>query len=445
MKITVFGAGYVGLVTAICLADIGHQVVCIDNNRNKIEQLIEGIPPIFEEGLQALLTKHLETKNINFTSDPVEAILHGEIIMIAVGTPLKNDDINLSYLYEVANTIVEHLNHDVIIVMKSTVPPGTTKAIEKHITDLLWQRKFNCAVDFAVNPEFLQEGTAIRQFMHPDRIIVGADKISAIQTLHDLYSPIIKNKEQFLIMDKASAELTKYASNALLATKISFINEISQIAEKVDADIDAVKIGMGMDYRINPLFLRAGCGFGGSCFPKDIMTLIATAKKLDINPYVLEAVIKRNNSQQKLLFHKVKNFFKNHLKNKTIALWGLSFKPHTDDIRCATSHVLTELFWQEDCFIKAYDPLAMENFSQCYPNHPQLELCSSPFDALENADVLVIATEWPEFKQIPLNEIKQYLRYKAVFDGRNIFHPEEARRHNLHYYGVGRVAEAEGV
>ncbi|OGO91212.1 MAG: hypothetical protein A3F10_01960 [Coxiella sp. RIFCSPHIGHO2_12_FULL_42_15] len=439
MKVSVFGAGYVGLVTAVCLAKIGHTVICIDNDQNKIHLLAEGISPIYEAGLEPLLNKFLSTKNIQFTGDPLKAIENSDLMIIAVGTPLdERGNANLSYVYQVTQTIAEHLNHSCVIVLKSTSPPGTSETLTRYLHHQLKKKNLNIHCDVASNPEFLQEGTAIQQFMHPDRIIVGADNIHTIQTLYDLYQPLIKNKEQFLIMNKTSAELTKYASNAFLATKVSFMNEISQIAEQVGADIESVRTGMSLDYRINPLFLNAGCGFGGSCFPKDISALLASAQHTDVKPFILESVIKRNLTQQQLLFHKVNRFFEQQLQGKTIALWGLTFKPNTDDVRSATSHILSELFWKAGCFIKAYDPLGMENFSKHYPNHPQLELCSSPLDALENADVLVIVTEWNEFKQVPLAEIKNRLRYNAIFDGRNILQPSDATRHQLIYYGIGR-------
>lgn len=437
MRVSVFGAGYVGLVTAICLAEIGHHVVCVDIDPKKITDLNQGIAPIYEEGLQPLLEQHLQTQQIQFTDDPEHAIKHGDVQFIAVGTPLNaQGEVNLDYIYQVATQIAQHMQQDCTVVMKSTVPPGTAHAVTKHIAHILDQRSAEYSFDVASNPEFLQEGTAIQQFMYPDRIIIGAENINTIQTLHDLYQPILKTKEQFVIMNKPSAELTKYAANSLLATKVSFMNEISQIAEQVGANIDSVKQGVGMDYRINPRFLNAGCGFGGSCFPKDIMTLIATARSHQVKPYVLESVIQRNLDQQQLLFRKVHQYFNGNLNDKTIALWGLTFKPNTDDIRCSTSRILVELFCQAGTTIRAYDPLGMDNFAKLYPDNQQLIFCSSPLDAIDQADVLVIATEWPEFKRVPLKAIEQRLNYNAIFDGRNIFH-EEVHKHNIEYFGIG--------
>ncbi len=437
MKVSVFGAGYVGLVTAVCLAEIGHSVICIDNDQAKIDLLNQGICPIYESELQPLLDKHL-SKQLFFSTDASRAIVDTDLLMIAVGTPLnKADDVNLDYVYQVATTIAYQLNYPCSVILKSTTPPGTANALTQYVNGILKQRNCNFSVDVATNPEFLQEGTAVQQFMYPDRIIIGAEDIKTIQLMHDLYRPITKDKNQLLIMDKASAELTKYASNALLATKVSFMNEISQIAEAVGANINSVKMGVGQDYRINPLFLNAGCGFGGSCFPKDIMTLIAMAKQHQIEPYVMESVIKRNLSQQKLLFHKVSAYFQRQLKGKTIALWGLTFKPNTDDIRCSTSQVLIDLFLKAGSIVRAFDPMGMDNFAKHYDDQLRLQLCSSPLDALDKADVLVITTEWHQFKKIPLAEIKQRLHYNAIFDGRNIFNYEETKRHQLNYFGIG--------
>lgn len=431
MRVSVFGAGYVGLVTSVCLAKIGHDVLCIDNNAEKINLLQQGIPPIYEQGLEPLLQAQLEHKTLRFSTHAVEAIRHGDVLMIAVGTPVgPHNDIDLRYVYEVIDQIAAYLDHRAIIVMKSTVPPGTADRITARLAH-------THIIDVASNPEFLQEGTAIQQFMSPDRVIIGADHIQAIQMVYDLYAPIINAQHPCLIMDKTSAELSKYASNTLLATKISFINEMSQIAEHVGADIRLVKRALGLDHRINPAFLNAGCGFGGSCFPKDVLTLIATAIKHGINPLLMRATMERNQSQQAVLFHKVSRFFNHDLKGKIIALWGLTFKPHTDDIRCATSHVVADLFWKSGCTIQAYDPMGMEHFAKQYSGHALLRCCPSAVAALEHADVLVITTEWPEFSTIPLQTIKNHLRFQAVFDGRNIIQPREAVQHHIHYEGIG--------
>lgn len=440
MKVSVFGAGHIGVVTAVCLAEIGHTVVCTDSDQSKIEQLTAGMTPTYEAGLQPLLNTHLSKKTIAFTNDLMMAIQHGDVLIITVETPPDvNGHANLTYVYEAAKTIAENANRHCIVALKTTTPPGTADILTQYIERKLQLRQANITIDVASNPEFVQEGTAVQQFLHPDRIIVGANNIHTIQLLFDLYQPLIHEKEQFLIMNKASAELSKYAMNSFLATKMSFINEISQIAEQIGADMESVQNGLSKDYRINPLTLAAGCDFGDACFAKDITALITTAQNFQIKPYVLEAVIKRNLTQQQILFYKVDHFFQHRLQSKTIAFWGLSSKQSDDDPYFATSHILADLFWKAGCTIRAYDPLGMENFAKHYPDHTQLELCSSPIDALDGADVLVIITAWNEFKQVPLTEIHQRLHFKAIFDGKNIIEPSEASRYQLLYYGIGRT------
>ncbi len=437
MKLSVFGAGYVGLVSAVCLAKIGHQVICIDTDHEKIALLQQGISPIYEQGLQVLLPPLLSKGLLAFSTSAQVALQEPEAVMIAVGTPLTADnDIDLRYVEQVVNTIAHHIEHDVLIIIKSTVIPGTQQRLSEQLQDILGQRKVNIDVDVVNNPEFLQEGSAMQQFMNPDRIIIGAEKSKSINVLKKIYQPLVKDQSQVLVMSPESAELAKYASNAMLATKISFINEISQIAAAVGADMESVKTAVGADYRISPYFLNAGCGFGGSCFPKDMMTLVASAKRLGVKPLLLESVLQRNALQQSDLFYRVQRFFNADLAGKTIALWGASFKPHTDDVRCATSHVVANLFWQAGCHIKLHDPLAMNNFASAHKDQKALTLCDSPLAALQQADVLVITTEWPEFKAISPSIIKKQLRHTAVFDGRGLFDAKEMQQQGIYYQSI---------
>lgn len=438
MKVSVFGAGYVGLVTAVCLAKIGHHVICIDNNAEKINKLNQGIPPLYEQGLETLLKTELAKGLLRFSLTAADALKDAELVMIAVGTPLsETGDIDLSFINQVITSVGKQLNSETLLVLKSTVPAGTAQALTQSLNSQLAERGLTIKVDVVSNPEFLQEGNAIEQFMQPDRIIIGADEPASIATLKKLYQPLLEEQVPLLVMDKASAELSKYASNALLATKISFINEISQIADKVGADIELVAAAVGQDYRINPRFLKAGCGFGGSCFPKDIMTLIAAARKLGVQPHLLESVMTRNALQQRCLFDAVNNFFKADLQGKTIALWGLTFKPNTDDVRYASSHIIAALFWEAGCCINAYDPLGSENFAKMHAAQSALRICRSALDALESADVLLVCTEWPEFAEADLALIKTKLTHAAIFDGRNLFDAEKLKKAGFYYYGIG--------
>ena len=438
MKVSVFGAGYVGLVSAVCLAKIGHDVVCVDNNAEKIHNLKRGIPPIYEQGLEELLKAELAQGSLTFTTKSIDALKEVEIIMVAVGTPLTEElDIDLTYVNQVIASIAEELSQEALIVLKSTVPPGTSQQLNRILNKRLAERQLAITVDVANNPEFLQEGNAIQQFMQADRIIIGASIVATIERLKKLYQPLLEKQVPLLVMDKASAELTKYAANAFLASKVSFINEISQIADKVGANIQSVAMGMGKDYRINPRFLNAGCGFGGSCFPKDIMTLIAIAKKLELEPQVLESVIARNTLQQRWLFDQVSKFFKGNLRAKTIALWGLTFKPNTDDVRYATSHVITDLFCQAGCHVRAYDPLGSDNFAKMHQEQKNLTVCQSAIDALETANILVISTEWRQFTKVDLSVIKAKLSDAAIFDGRNLLDSDAVKAQGFYYCGVG--------
>ncbi len=438
MKIAIYGAGYVGLVTGICFAELGHIVCCVDIDEPKINALKQGKLPIYEENLENLLHKNLASKNLQFTTDIALAVDFASIQIIAVGTPSKPDgSADLQYVTAVAEQIGKRMKNYCCIVNKSTVPVGTAKQVKEIILRELNNRNKQIDCDVVSNPEFLREGQAVKDCLAPERIVIGIDSEKALKIMQELYLPLTQKSHPLFSMDLASAELTKYAANAFLATKISFMNEMSQIAEKLGANILAVKKGIGSDSRINEKFLNAGCGFGGSCFPKDVLALRSISTENHYEPHILNAVLKTNDQQQALLFHKISDYFKSDLKNKTIALWGLAFKPNTDDIRCATSRVLMEQLWEAGAKVQAFDPLAMDHIQRAYPDEKHLLLCDNKEMALINADILVVVTEWNEFKNADLKFIKQSLRYSVIFDGRNIFDAKIVREAGFEYYGVG--------
>jgi UDPglucose 6-dehydrogenase len=445
MNITIYGAGYVGLVTAVCLAEMGHRVCCVEIDAAKIEILMQGKIPFYEENLQTLLQKNLLTKKLFFTMDPQLAVAHGAIQMIAVGTPCLSDgSIDLSYVINVAEMISRHMSEYKLVVLKSTVMVGTGALVKRTMLEQLSQReKPRTWVDVASNPEFLKEGSAISDFMHPNRIIVGVDNEQAEALLREMYDVFIQKKYAFLTMSIRSSEMTKYAANAFLATKISFMNEMSRLAECWGADIHEIKEGMSYDERINKHFLNAGCGFGGSCFPKDVSALVQAAEASECSPHILRATLKANQYQQTVLFHKISNYFNREIKDKVIAVWGLAFKPNTDDIREASSVVLINQLIEAGAYIQAYDPLAIENIRKRYGDHSQLRLYDNAHAALENADVLAILTEWDEFRHVDLHHIKNTLRYPVVFDGRNIYDPSKMAAMDIEYYGIGRGLRSE--
>ena len=427
MKATIYGAGYVGLVTAVCFAELGHDVCCMDIDAAKIDQLNAGQSPIYEENIEILLKKNIHAGRLHFTTDFQQAVDYAEIQMIAVGTPPKKDgSADLQYVDAVAKKISEQASGYRCIVNKSTVPVGTAARMQK-----------TTALDVDSNPEFLREGQAIQDCLAPNRIVIGVNSEKATERMQALYAPLTDKGYPLLMMDTASAELTKYAANAFLATKVSFMNEMSQIAERTRANIHAIKKGIGMDPRIGNQFLDAGCGFGGSCFPKDVSALKNIAEQMNYTPHILNAVLKTNTEQQQFLFHQLSRYFQHQLKNKTIALWGLAFKPNTDDVRSASSCVLMELLWKAGAFVRAYDPLAMRNIARLYPNHAQLTLCETAKDALKNADVLTIVTEWNEFKNIDLAGLKKTLQTPAIFDGRNMLDAKMVRAAGFEYFGIG--------
>ena len=434
MQVTVFGTGYVGLVTGVCLAEIGHSVVCVDNNMAKITMLKDGRSPIYENGLDELLNKNIAANRIEFTTDAIYGIKHGQYIFIAVGTPSTDDgSANLQYVYAVAKTIGKNLDHAAIIVNKSTVPVGTGTKVKSIINKEL-QRK----VDFAVvaNPEFLKQGDAVGDFMQADRIIVGAEDESVLQKMHDLYAPL---QAKVISMDVRSAELSKYAANAFLATKISFMNEIAQFAEKFGADIAKVREGIGSDARIGMSFLQAGCGYGGSCFPKDVNALIWMAREYGIETPLFKAVENINLRQKHLVFNRLVKYFHGELEDKIIALWGLAFKPNTDDMREAPSRVLLESLWRVGVKVQAYDPVAMPEAKKIYGERVDFTLWQTAYEALENADALVIVTEWDEFRTPNFSLIKSKLRHPVIFDGRNLFEPQFIKSLGIDYYCIGRI------
>ena len=439
MRINLFGAGYVGLVTAACLAEHGNKVLCIDVDREKVKRLQSGDCPIHEPDLPALLEKNLRAGRLNFSTDPNRGVEHGFYQFITVGTPQDEDgSADLTYVLEVAEFIGKTLVEPKLIINKSTVPVGTADRVSAIIQKQLHQRNVNIPFDVASNPEFLREGAAVSDFMRSDRIIIGTDNNTAESYLRNLYRPFNRNNDRLIAMEIRSAELTKYAANAFLATKISFVNEMSQLAGRLQADIEKVRIGIGSDPRIGYHFINPGCGYGGSCFPKDVLALEATAKSVDYQPRLLNAVHQVNDAQKKLLFSKVSKFFKNNLRGKTIALWGLSFKPNTDDMREAPSKTFIEAALAKGMQIQAYDPVAMPEAMRLYKDQANFSCFESPEESLINADVLVIVTEWNIFFNPDFQLIKERLNTPVIFDGRNLYDPDCLKQLGIKYYAIGR-------
>ena len=439
MRINLFGAGYVGLVTAACLAEHGNKVLCTDIDQEKIKRLQAGECPIHEPDLPALLEKNLRAGRLNFSIDPYKGVEHGFYQFIAVGTPQEEDgSADLTYVLEVAEFIGKTLVEPKLVINKSTVPVGTADQVKAIIQKQLNQRNVSIPFDVASNPEFLREGAAISDFMRSDRIIIGTDNNAAESHLRHLYRPFNRNNDRLIAMDIRSAEFTKYAANAFLATKISFINEMSQLADRLHADIEKIRIGIGSDPRIGYHFINPGCGYGGSCFPKDVLALEATAKSVDYQPRLLNAVHQVNDTQKKLLFSKISQFFQNNLLGKTIALWGLSFKPNTDDMREAPSKTFIEAALTEGMRIQAYDPVAMPEAMRLYKDQANFSCFESPEESLINADVLVIVTEWDIFCNPDFQLIKERLNTPAIFDGRNLYDPDCLKQFGIKYYAIGR-------
>ncbi|MEP1554593.1 UDP-glucose/GDP-mannose dehydrogenase family protein [Paraglaciecola sp.] len=439
MKVTVFGIGYVGLVQAAVMAEVGHDVMCIDVDQKKVDRLKEGHIPIFEPGLTPLVTSNYEAGRVDFTTDAAKGIEHGEVIFIAVGTPPDEDgSADLKYVLAVAETIAEHMTSHKIVINKSTVPVGTADKVNAKISSTLSSYSKSVTYDVVSNPEFLKEGAAVNDCMRPDRIILGTNSDYAEKKLRDLYSPFNRNHDKIIVMDIRSAELTKYAANCMLATKISFMNEMSNLAEVFGADIENVRRGIGSDPRIGYQFIYPGCGYGGSCFPKDVQALARSATAAGYTARVLEAVEEVNYAQKEKLFEYISRHFSGDLKGKTVALWGLSFKPNTDDMREASSRVLMESLWAAGAKVKAFDPEAMEETQRIYGSRADLELMGTKEAALEGADFLVICTEWQVFKAPDFELLKEKLSMPLLFDGRNLFEPARMMEYGLHYYAIGR-------
>ena len=441
MKITIFGTGYVGLVTGACLAEVGHHVLCMDVDQDKIEKLQQGHIPIYEPGLEDIVIENTKAGVLVFTSNVEEAISFADLIFIAVGTPPDEDgSADLSHVLDVATNIGKYMENSKLVVTKSTVPVGTSDKVRAAVTAALKDRDSGLQVTVASNPEFLKEGAAVSDFMKPDRIIVGTDSDSARQTLKELYAPFNRNSDRMVYMDIRSAELTKYAANAMLATKISFINEVANLAEQVGADIEQVRLGIGSDPRIGYQFIYPGCGYGGSCFPKDVRALGKTAVEHGLDLGILAAVEQANIRQKEKLFSFINQYFKGDISGKTFALWGLAFKPRTDDMREAPSRSLMEALWDAGAMVRAYDPEAMEEARRLYPQQDKLILAGTRDDALHGADALVICTEWQHFRAPDFELIKQTLSHPAIFDGRNLYDPQKMAELGFTYYAIGRGA-----
>jgi UDPglucose 6-dehydrogenase len=438
MRITIFGSGYVGLVTGACMADAGNDVLCVDVDERKTAMLQRGEVPIHEPGLEALIKRSADAGRLRFTTNAKEGVDHGLFQLIAVGTPPDEDgSADLRYVLAVARTIGQHMNDYKVVVTKSTVPVGTADKVRAAVRESLGKRKANLDFDMASNPEFLKEGAAIGDFMKPDRVVVGTDSSRAAELLRTLYEPFTRNHDRMIVMDVRSAELTKYAANAMLATKISFMNELANLAERFGADIESVRVGLGSDPRIGYAFIYPGAGYGGSCFPKDVQALQRSAQDVGYDASILAAVESVNNRQKQVLFNKMKAHFGN-LRGKTVAIWGLAFKPNTDDMREAASRVLMESLWTAGAKVRAYDPVAMPECLRIYGPRADLILCETSPDALRGADALAIVTEWREFRSPDFDHIKGALRSPVIFDGRNLYDPEQMQKAGFDYYAIGR-------
>ena len=440
MRVTIFGTGYVGLVTGTCLAEVGHEVVCVDIDAAKIDGLCNGIIPIYEPGLEPMVKANHTEGRLKFTTDAASAIAHGDVIFIAVGTPPDEDgSADLQYVLAVAKTIGTHLQKPAVIVDKSTVPVGTADKVRAAIAAAQAARGSDIAYDVVSNPEFLKEGAAVEDCMRPDRIVIGADSAVAIEKLKKLYAPFNRNHERIVVMDVRSAELTKYAANAMLATKISFMNEIANIAEKVGADVEMVRQGIGSDPRIGWHFIYPGAGYGGSCFPKDVQALARTAQQYGYHAELLDAVESVNHRQKAHLFELIERHYgSSDLRGKTFAVWGLAFKPNTDDMREASSRRLLQLLWDAGANVRAFDPEAAHEAQRIFGERDDLALCEHAPDALQGADALVVITEWKQFRSPDFARLKTALKDAVVFDGRNLYDPAEVESAGLAYYGIGR-------
>lgn len=432
MNITVIGTGYVGLVTGTCLAEKGNKVICVDIDPKKVKNLEKGIIPIYEPNLQEMVIQNIAKKKLSFTTSLIDGIKNAKVVFFALPTPPgEGGSADLSYVLDVSKQLTSLLQKYTVIVNKSTVPVGTTHKIQSII-----RKKYNGGFDVVSNPEFLKEGSAVADFMNPDRIVIGTSSKKAKKIMEELYSPFTKKGVPLLVMDECSAELTKYAANTFLAMKIAFMNEIAQLCERLGADVSLIKEGIGQDDRIGKKFLNAGIGFGGSCFPKDVIALLHTAKQNNYDFKLVKALIEVNQHQKIHLIKPLKSYFKNYLVGKKIALWGLAYKPETDDIREAPSLYVINALLEEGVDIQVYDPKATENIKKIYKD--KITYFTNKYDAIKDADALIIVTEWKEFKNADIKKIGTLLHHKAIFDGRNIYDLQTMKKHKFHYISIGR-------
>jgi UDPglucose 6-dehydrogenase len=439
MKITIFGTGYVGLVTGACFADVGHHVTCVDIDQRKIEGLTKGVIPIFEPGLKELVARNFAARRLMFTTDAQAATRFGDLIFIAVGTPPDEDgSADLTHVLSVARTVGSHINGYKVVVDKSTVPVGTADKVAAEIARVLRGRDESFEFDVCSNPEFLKEGSAIEDFTKAARIVIGTESSRARKLMRECYAPYNRNHDKLMFMDVRSAELTKYAANAMLATKISFMNEIANLAERLGADIEQIRLGIGSDPRIGYHFIYPGCGYGGSCFPKDVRALAHTAEEVGFDASLIKAVEVANNRQKNVLFEKLDQIFDGDLKGRAIAVWGLAFKPNTDDMRDAPSRALIDALIARGAKVRAFDPEAMDVARGLYGASPNVTLVASQEDAIPGADALVICTEWKQFRIADFDWLKRELKSPVVVDGRNLYEPADVRAHGLLYYAIGR-------
>ena len=443
MNLIIIGTGYVGLVSGACFAETGNHVECIDIDRDKIENLNAGIIPIYEPGLESLVNKNVQANRLNFATELPQEIPENSILLIAVGTPpTENGEADLSYVFNAAKSIGSRIKNYVVIVDKSTVPVGTGDKVEAIIQSELSKREVDCDFDVVSNPEFLKEGDAIKDFLYPDRVIIGSDSIRAKDIISQLFAPYSMKKTKILFMGRRDAEMSKYAANAMLATKISFMNEIAVICERMGVDVEKVRKGIGSDSRIGYSFIFPGCGYGGSCFPKDVKAIINTAKHSGVDPVVLNAVEQRNSSQKNILFEKLTSLFGTDLTGKTFSVWGLSFKPGTDDMREAPSVKFVNSVVKCGGSVNVYDPVCQEScngeFEKELFNSGKIKYCENEFDALENSEALILITEWIQFRQPDFQKIKNLLKNPIIIDGRNQYKPDYLQDLGIDYYGIGR-------
>jgi UDPglucose 6-dehydrogenase len=439
MKVTVFGIGYVGLVQAAVLSDVGHEVCCVDIDADKIEKLKKGIIPIYEPGLTPLVMSNYQAGRIEFTTDAQKGVEFGEVQFIAVGTPPDEDgSADLKYVLAVAETIATYMTESKIIIDKSTVPVGTADKVKARISDVLSERQQTIPFHVVSNPEFLKEGAAVNDCMRPDRIVIGRDSVDVEAPMRELYEPFNRNHDRMIFMDVRSAELTKYAANCMLATKISFMNEMANLAEVLGADIEMVRKGIGSDERIGYHFIYPGCGYGGSCFPKDVQALVKTSESVGYDAPLLKSVETVNQRQKQKLFSYINKHFNGDVAGKTFAIWGLSFKPKTDDMREASSRMLMESLWAAGAKVQAFDPEAMDECQRIYGQRDDLALVGTQETALKGSDALVICTEWQHFRAPDFDAIKAALTFPVIFDGRNLYSPQRMAEKNIDYYAIGR-------